>query len=86
LQKAELPKPAKIALYRWHDMRHHLASGLAMSGVDPNTIWELLGHSDYSMTLSYAHFAPELKLVAVEVLDMARGAAMGGNRVLALVR
>jgi hypothetical protein len=38
------------------------------------------------MTLRYAYIAPEFKLNAVEVLDMAREAAMGGNRGLALVR
>ena len=42
--------------------------------------------SDYSMTLRYAHLAPEFKLKAVEVLDMAPEVAMGGNKFLALVR
>ena len=41
---------------------------------------------DYAMTLRYAHLAPELKLKAVEVLDLARETAMGGNKVVALVR
>ncbi len=53
-------------------MRHHFASRLAMVAVDLNTIRELLGHSDYAMTLRYAHLAPEHRREAVEVLDRPR--------------
>jgi len=64
--KAKTVKGSQVQGFRWHDMRHTFASRLVQSGVDLNTVRELLGHGDIKMTLRYAHLAPETKATAVE--------------------
>ena len=63
-----LVKRAGLDNFRFHDCRHHFASRLVMADVPLNTVRDLLGHSEISMTLRYAHLAPEHKAEAVAKL------------------
>jgi integrase len=62
-------KEANIENFRWHDMRHDFASRLVMSGVDLFRVQKLMGHSDISMTLRYAHLATSDLQKTISLLD-----------------
>jgi len=68
----ELIRIAKAAgienLTKVHTLRHTFASHLVMQGVDLPTVQKLMGHSDISTTMVYAHLAPDHLSAAVNKL------------------
>jgi integrase len=49
---------AGLRRIRWHDTRHSFASQLTSAGVPLRQVQEYLGHSSITMTMRYAHLAP----------------------------
>ena len=68
--KEALKKAGIDTTTHFHDLRHTVASHLVMSGVDLVTVKEVLGHKDISMTMRYAHLAPDHKRKAMETLGV----------------
>ena len=60
---------ACISNFTWHGLRHTFISRLIMAGVDLRTAQEFAGHKTISMTVRYAHLAPEHNQAAIDKLD-----------------
>ena len=65
LERAGLPKS-----FRFHDLRHTCAALLLRQGVNPESVQELLGHADVSLTLNvYSHVLPDMGGAAAGAMD-----------------
>lgn len=60
-----------VADLRFHDLRHHAASHLAMAGASTRELAEVLGHRQLQMVQRYSHFHQEHIARLGDVLDSA---------------
>jgi integrase len=69
---------------RFHDLRHSCATLLLMQGVAARVVMEILGHSQYKLTMdTYSHVIPALEKDAANRLDVffqSRGLPQGRLR------
>ena len=73
---ARIRREAGLEGVRVHDLRHSFASVLAGSGASLQLIGSLLGHSEISTTMKYAHLADDARRAAVERV----GAILDGGK------
>jgi integrase len=69
---AAICKKARLRKITWHILRHTFASHLAMRGVPLTTVQTLLGHSNITTTMRYAHVAPSTLRTAIDMLNPKR--------------
>lgn len=66
---ATVLKTARINNFRFHDLRHTLATRLVEKSIDLVVVKEILGHSKIETTMRYAHAVPKRKMDAINVLN-----------------
>ncbi len=66
-------KEAGIENFKFHDLRHHAASMLAIKGVPLNQIGHLLGHKSQVITARYAHLCNDTVTEIGELLNRLNG-------------
>lgn len=70
----ELIQRAGVRRIRFHDLRHTCASLLLAQGVPPRVVMDVLGHSQFSITMDlYSHVMPTALREAADAIDRALG-------------
>ena len=60
---------ANIENFRFHDLRHAVATRLVEKGIDLRVVQEIMAHSTIVTTQRYMHPTPKRKLEAISVLN-----------------
>lgn len=60
---------ANIENFRFHDLRHTVATRMVKGGADIVVVKEILGHSKIETTMRYTHTDSERKTKAINILD-----------------
>jgi len=72
-------KAARLRKVRFHDLRHTFASQAVQRGVPLPVVQAWLGHTTITMTMRYAHLAPDAGADWIKVLEDAGSREHGAN-------